>query len=149
MGILDRIKGKQATTAGKEAKPKATKKAPKEENVLDMVQEPEASEKKNIILKENTGRAHHILHNYHLSEKSNLMAATGRYVFKVSKSANKLEVKKAVENVYDVHVTDVNMVMAKGKVRRSGKISGRTSDWKKAYVTLKSGEKISGLAEGL
>jgi large subunit ribosomal protein L23 len=155
MGILDRITGKKPasgkSTVKKEVKPKAIKKAPNQENVLDMVQEPVAAvdEKKAVVLKTDTGRAHHILHNYHLSEKSNLMSATGRYVFKVSKAANKLEVKKAVENVYDVHVTDVNMVTAKGKIRRSGRVTGKTSDWKKAYVTLKNGEKISGLAEGV
>jgi large subunit ribosomal protein L23 len=115
-----------------------------------MVQEPEVrDEKKAVILKADTGRAHHILQNYHLSEKSNLMSATGRYTFKVSKFANKLEVKKAVEKVYDVHVVSVNMVTGKGKVRRSGRVTGHTSDWKKAYVTLKEGERISGLSEGV
>src|SRR4051812_4761765 len=109
MSILDRLKGKKA-----DEQPKAAKKAPKEENVLDMVQEPAAEEKKAVVLKTYTGRAHHILHNYHLSEKSNLLSTTGRYVFKVSKFANKLEVKKAVEKVYDVHVTDVNIVTGKG-----------------------------------
>ncbi|MBX4204729.1 MAG: 50S ribosomal protein L23 [Candidatus Doudnabacteria bacterium] len=116
-----------------------------------MVQEPavEASEKKQVVLKEDTGRAHDILRNYHLSEKSNLLSASGRYVFRVSKSTNKLEVKKAIEKVYDVHVADVNIMNIKGKTRRSGKIAGKTSNWKKAYVTLKAGEKISGLAEGI
>ena len=143
MGILDRIRGK------KEDKPKAKKASKKEENVLDMVQEPAVAEKKEVRLKEDTGRAHHILQNYHLSEKSNLLSTTGRYVFRVSRKANKLEVKKAVEKVYDVHVTAVNIVNAKGKSRRMGRTTGRTSDWKKAYITLKSGEKISGLSEGV
>jgi large subunit ribosomal protein L23 len=150
MSILDRIKGKKE----EEKKPKkaASKKAPKEENVLDMVQEPvseKASEAKPVALKEDTGRAHHILQNYHLSEKSNMVSTTGRYVFRVAKSANKLEVKKAIEKVYDVHVTDVNIMNIKGKTRRSGVIAGRTSNWKKAYVTLKDGERIAGLSEGI
>ena len=134
----------------KDDKKKSPSKKEKKEDVLNMVQEPASAEaKKPVELKTDTGRAHRVLQNYHLSEKSNLLSTTGRYVFRVSKSANKLEVKKAVETVYDVHVTDVNMINTKGKIRRSGRVSGRTSDWKKAYVTLKEGEKISGLAEGV
>lgn len=129
------------------------KKSVKDENVLDMVQESGSvnatAKKQELQLKENTGRAHEILHNYHLSEKSNLLSTSGRYVFRVSRKANKLEVKKAIEKVYDVHVTGVNIVNNKGKVRRAGKVSGKTADWKKAIVTLKDGEKIAGLAEGI
>jgi large subunit ribosomal protein L23 len=164
MGLLDKITGKKPSSdkssadKGEDKKPKASasakpKKAQKnDENVLDMVKEPasaEATADKPVLLKEDTGRAHEVLHNYHLSEKSNLLSTTGRYVFRVSKKTNKLEVKKAIERVYDVHVADVNIMNIKGKTRRSGKITGKTSNWKKAYVTLKSGEKISGLAEGI
>ena len=147
MSILDRIKGKNDGQKPKTSK----KKAEKKEDVLNMVKEPasDAKEKTPVALKEDTGRAHHILQNYHLSEKSNFLSTSGRYVFRVAKSANKLEVKKAIEKVYDVHVTGVNMVNTKGKLRRQGRITGRTSNWKKAYVTLKQGETISGLAEGI
>lgn len=148
MSILDRIKGKK-----EDSKPKVAKKSKKEspkEDVLNMVEEPKTqSETKPAVLKADTGRAHHILHNYHLSEKSNWLSTAGRYVFRVAKNTNKLEVKKAVEKVYDVHVVSVNIVNIYGKTRRQGAASGRTSDWKKAYVTLKEGERISGLAEGV
>ena len=117
-------------------------------NVLDMVQEP-ASNKTPMPLKEDTGRAHHILHRYHLSEKSNSFATTGRYVFKVAKTANKIEVKKAIESVYGVHVTSVNTLNVWGKNRRQGRTTGRTQNWKKAIVTLKAGERIAGLSEGV
>lgn len=134
----------------KKEKGEKPKKAVKKDDVLNMVQEPAVSgDVKVEPLKTDTGRAHHILHNYHLSEKSNMLSTTGRYVFRVSKKANKLEVKKAIEKVYDVHVTGVNIINTKGKVRRSGRVMGATSDWKKAYVTLKAGEKIAGLAEGI
>ena len=143
MSILSKITGKDA---GK----KASSKKIKDENVLDMVKdEPKQSEQAEVKLKENTGSAHRILSQYHLSEKSNIQASTGRYVFKVKKNANKIDIKKAVEAVYDVHVVDVNIVNTPGKSRRYGRTVGRTSDWKKAYVTLKSGEKIPGLAEGV
>jgi large subunit ribosomal protein L23 len=140
------------TKKEKDEKKKSTAKTSKkkEDNVLDMVKDADTKEASApAVLKTDTGTAHRVLHNYHLSEKSNLLSTTGRYVFRVSKKANKLEVKKAIETVYDVHVTDVNMINTKGKVRRSGRAVGKTSDWKKAYVTLKEGEKISGLAEGV
>jgi large subunit ribosomal protein L23 len=132
----------------KDKKEKKDKKASKEENVLDMVKET-PKEAKAVKLKEDTGIAHRILINHHLSEKTNQFSQSGQYVFKVAKHANKIEVKKAVENVYDVHVVRVNMVNSKGKVRRQGRTFGQTSDWKKAVVTLKAGERISGLAEGV
>jgi large subunit ribosomal protein L23 len=144
MGLLDKITGKPETAK------KTTKKATKKEaNVLDMVKDEKKTEQKQAQLKEDTGRAHRILQQYHMSEKTNNLSSTGRYVFVVAKTANKIEIKKAVESVYDVHVTSVNVVNTKGKFRSYGKTSGRTSAWKKAIVTLKSGEKISGLAEGV
>lgn len=70
----------------------------------------------------------------------------GRYAFRVSKDANKLEIKKAVETVYNVQVEDVNTVVTVGKkkVRQTTKgISvGQKPSYKKAYVTLKKGETI-------
>jgi large subunit ribosomal protein L23 len=142
MGLLDKITGKP------EQAKKTAKKAPKKDaNVLDMVKEEKQADAKPVALKENTGRAHRILQQYHLSEKTNMLSSIGRYVFVVDKSANKIEIKKAVESVYDVHVTGVNILNTKGKFRTYGKTSGRTSDWKKAVVTLKEGEKISGLSE--
>jgi large subunit ribosomal protein L23 len=136
MALLDRFKSKKKET-----------KSEKAENVLDMVKEHQAA--KPQVAKENTGRAHRILHRHHLSEKTNQFSASGRYVFKVARDTNKIEVKKAVEAVYDVHVSKVNIVNVLGKKRRQGRSIGRTQDWKKAIVTLKSGERISGLAEGV
>lgn len=143
MGLLDKI-------TGKKDEPKKTSKKAKasEENVLDMVKE-EPKKQTDVKLKDDTGTAHRILVSHHLSEKTNMLSLDGRYVFKIAPNANKIEVKKAVEKVYDVHVTGVNIVKTKGKFRRQGRTGGRTSDWKKAIVTLKKGEKIQGLAEGV
>jgi large subunit ribosomal protein L23 len=143
MGLLDKI------TGSADKPEKKAKKAPKDANVLDLVKDEKKADAKAVVLKEDTGRAHHVLKQYHLSEKTNALSATGRYVFVVDKDANKIEIKKAVEAVYDVHVTGVNTVKSKGKARAYGRTSGRTSDWKKAIVTLKAGESISGLAEGV
>ncbi len=122
----------------------------KEENVLDMVQEDTKTIASTpVVSKDNTGSAHRVLKNHHLSEKTNLLSGTGRYVFRVASKANKIEVKKAIEKVYDVHVTKVNIVNVLGKSRRQGRIKGQTQNWKKAIVTLKDGERIAGLAEGV
>jgi large subunit ribosomal protein L23 len=127
------------------------KKEKKEEDVLNMVKEPAAQTPAAVAapLKLDTGLAHRILKNHHLSEKTNQFSQSGRYVFKVAKSANKIAVKHAVESVYDVHVLAVNMINVPGKNRRQGRVTGRTQEWKKAMVTLKDGERISGLAEGV
>jgi large subunit ribosomal protein L23 len=146
MGLLDKITGKAAKSEAKKTAKKATK---MDANVLDMVKEDNKAESKKVALKEDTGRAHRVLKQYHLSEKTNILSSIGRYVFVVDRTSNKIEIKKAVESVYDVHVTGVNIVNTKGKRRNYGRTSGRTSDWKKAIVTLKPGEKISGLAEGV
>ena len=77
-----------------------------------------------------------------LTEKSNLLQEMqGTVVFKVDPRANKIEIKKAVEGLFDVKVASVNTVSMRGKQKRIGiKSVGRTKDWKKAYITLAEGE---------
>jgi large subunit ribosomal protein L23 len=82
-----------------------------------------------------------------ISEKAMFLAERGIYVFEVPTSANKIEVAKAIEAAFKVNVTDVNMVVAKGKLKRFKQILGRRQDIKKAMVKLQSGQKIS-LFEG-
>ena len=69
-----------------------------------------------------------------------------RYGFKVQKDANKIEIKNAIEALYNVTVTDVNTMIAapkkKSRFTKSGAITGKTSAYKKAIVTLKEGEAI-------
>jgi large subunit ribosomal protein L23 len=69
-------------------------------------------------------------------------------VFKVARHATKHHVKQAVETIFKVRVDTVRMVSKRGKkVHRWGRLVGQRSDWKKAYVTLKSGERITEYAE--
>ncbi len=76
-----------------------------------------------------------------LTEKAALLQETdGKVVFKVHPKANKLEIKDAVEKMFDVKVKKVSTVSVKGKQKRAGKKIGFTKDWKKAYVTLSEGE---------
>lgn len=76
----------------------------------------------------------------HVSEKSAVAADTNRqFVFRVLPDANKNEIKKAVELMFDVKVDAVQVSNVKGKSKRFGQIMGRRSNWKKAYVKLQSG----------
>lgn len=71
-----------------------------------------------------------------LKEQSNVLT------FEVKADANKVQVRKAIEGIFKVKVVDVTTVNCPGKKKRMGQREGRRSDWKKAYVTLKPGEKI-------
>ena len=82
-----------------------------------------------------------------LSEKANAQQEKlRRYAFRVSKKANKLEIKKAVESFYGVTVVNVNTTVAPGKNKsrftKAGVISGRKPSYKKAFVTVAEGENI-------
>ena len=76
------------------------------------------------------------------TEKSTSMLPENKYLFWIDKRANKIEVKKAVESIYNVTVTKVNTQVARGKRRRVRYVEGRTPDRKKAIVQLKAGDKI-------
>ena len=72
-----------------------------------------------------------------------------KYSFKVAKKATKSEVKKAIEKLFDVQVKKVNTMIMPGKTKRVGVHTGRTSDWKKAVVTLTEESKTIEFFEGL
>ena len=65
-----------------------------------------------------------------------------KYPFEVSRDSNKIEIKRAVEQLFSVKVDTVRTLLMHGKVRRQGRYFGRRSDWKKAIVTLKPDQKI-------
>ena len=78
-----------------------------------------------------------------ISEKSTLAAdAANQYVFKVRKDANKKAIKAAVEKLFEVEVEGVKTLNIKGKTKRFGRLTGKRSDWKKAYVRVKAGQEI-------
>ena len=84
-----------------------------------------------------------------LTEKSMDLSQEGKYTFRVDKGANKIEIADAVEKIFKVNVVKVNTMNVKGKKRRVGRFAeGRTSDWKKAIVTLQAGQTIT-MFEGL
>ncbi|MCB5252974.1 MAG: 50S ribosomal protein L23 [Candidatus Cloacimonadaceae bacterium] len=79
-----------------------------------------------------------------ITEKSSSqMANTNTYTFKVSINANKIEIAKAIEQVFAVKVLGVNTIRMMGKPKRLGRYNGKRPDWKKAIVTLREGDSIA------
>lgn len=76
------------------------------------------------------------------TEKGTMLEPARKYLFQVATQANKIEIKKAVEEIYSVKVQSVNTTVMHGKLKRVRQELGRTKDWKKAIVTLKEGQKI-------
>ena len=78
-----------------------------------------------------------------ISEKANFLKESSQVVtFEVNRSANKIEIKQAVEKAFDVKVKAVNTIQFRGKMKRVGANMGQRNNWKKAYVTLEEGQNI-------
>lgn len=91
----------------------------------------------------NVERMHQIILAPLISEKATRVAEKhNQAVFKVARNAQKAEIKEAVEKLFNVKVTAVQTLVAKGKTKRVGRFQGRRSDWKKAYVSLAEGQEI-------
>jgi large subunit ribosomal protein L23 len=95
-------------------------------------------------------RRENVLKTPLITEKSTDAKENLRTVaFKVLRDANKIEIKDAVEKIFKVKVQSVRTAIFHGKKRRQGRYSGRRPDWKKAYVTLKEGEKMIEFSEAV
>lgn len=78
-----------------------------------------------------------------VTEKSNIQKEeSNKVTFEVARDANKIEIKQTVQQLFNVTPLDVHIMRFKGKRKRVGRVLGRKSDWKKAVVTLKQGDKI-------
>jgi len=159
MGFLDRFKKTREKSVGdkkvagkiidkekKQEKPdkkKTEKKAAKKE-----IKKDESRPKSYRKDAYDTGNAYRYLLKPMVSEKATFLSADGKYVFIVHPDANKIEIKKAVQKVFNVKVEDVNIINVSGKEVRFGRSRGRTKDWKKAVVTLAPGDAIE-LYEGV
>lgn len=84
-----------------------------------------------------------------VTEKSVSLLGDKKYTFRVDKNANKIEIAKAVEEIFGVKVAKVNTVSMKGRLRRMGRNEGYTSDWKKAIVTLTQESKTIEFFDGM
>ncbi|HKT78775.1 MAG TPA: 50S ribosomal protein L23 [Vicinamibacterales bacterium] len=84
-----------------------------------------------------------------ITEKTSIQREDGRtIVFEVAPAANKVQIKQAIEKLLGAKVAAVRTTIAHGKVKRQGRFAGRRSDWKKAYVTLREGQKMPEFLEG-
>jgi large subunit ribosomal protein L23 len=94
--------------------------------------------------------ANQIIRRPLVTEKStNLRESDNVIAFEVDPSANKIQVKSAVEELFKVKVEEVRLFNVRGKVKRLGRWAGKRRDWRKAYVRLKAGEKAPEFIEGV
>jgi large subunit ribosomal protein L23 len=84
-----------------------------------------------------------------ITEKTSILREDGRtIVFQVAHGANKLQIKRAIEQLLGARVATIRTSIAHGKIKRQGRFAGQRPDWKKAYVTLREGEKMPEFLEG-
>ena len=94
--------------------------------------------------------ANQIIRRPLVTEKSTMLREdTNVIAFEVDPNANKIEVKKAVEELFKVKVEEVRLFNVRGKMKRMGRWAGKRRDWRKAYVRLKEGEKAPDFVEGV
>ena len=91
---------------------------------------------------------HQIIIRPLITEKNTNLMALNKYSFEVDRAANKMQIRQAVESIFNVSVTAVHTMNVRGKMRRRGTRFGYTADWKKAIVTLAEGDRIE-LFEGV
>ena len=94
--------------------------------------------------------ANQIIRRPLVTEKSTILReSTNIIAFEVDPKANKIQVKDAVEKLFNVKVEEVRLFNVRGKMKRMGKFEGKRRDWRKAYVRLKAGEKAPDFIEGV
>ncbi|MBD3359702.1 MAG: 50S ribosomal protein L23 [Candidatus Buchananbacteria bacterium] len=158
MSFLDKFKKKQKQEKQEAASKKETKKEA-EKKVKDKEAEYETLKAKTESdlpvapvkskeaksaksKKEDTAEAYKILIKPLVTEKATDLANFNKYCFEIAKNANKIEIQKAIKNLYGVDPLNVNIINMRGKRVRYGRVSGKKKNWKKAIVTLKQGDKI-------
>lgn len=94
--------------------------------------------------------SHMIIRRPLITEKSTSLRESGNVLaFEVDRNANKIDVKRAVEELFKVKVAEVRLFNVRGKMKRMGRNVGKRPDWRKAYVRLKEGEKAPDFFEGV
>jgi len=150
MGLFNKKTEEKKKPAVKAAKVSNAKSVVKEEteskSMKDLyggVEEGKAKQAgKGVVKKSAHGNAYKIIMKPLVTEKVSSLGALNKYVFAVAKNANKIEVAKAIKEVYGIKPIGVNVIRMSGKKARYGRISGRRKDWKKAIITLPKGQTI-------
>ena len=135
MGILDKIKSPFRTSEQKLAKPPKQAEAVRQEKK-------EKSEKAVATPTGTSALGSIILKAPHISERATFGSQHGKYTFRVTGKATKINIKRAVEELYRVKVDKINVLWQHGKIRHRGRIKGKTPNYKKAVVTVVKGQKI-------
>ena len=126
-------------------KKKAEKeKIKKKEKKAESEKEEKSAEEKSTEVKKRYyfGQSYRIIKGPHVTEKMTDLTEKNQYVFKVWPRANKIDIKKAINEIFGVDVLDVKIIRVKGKKIRLGKIEGKKPGYKKAVVKIKKGQKI-------
>ncbi len=144
MGILNKIKGKKNKEKEEVLKKDENNLEKKEKESKKLADERGKKSKKDVETteKRKSGFAYRILVKPLITEKAAEMATYNKYVFEVFQNANKIDIKRAIKDVYGVEPVAVNIIKIKGKKVRYGKVSGKRKDRKKAIITLKKGDSI-------
>lgn len=143
MALLDFLKNKQKAKDAVQSKKEMKAEAP----AKDLAKKKSDKKESATVSFEGTGaQAVRVLKQPHITEKATQLSGEDKYIFKVYRNANKIEIKKAIEKLYSTKVLDVNVMNIPGKKRRVGKTMGRQSGFKKAVITLPKGQKIDILA---
>ena len=130
-------------TAAKPASTRAPSKSGSAKSAAAKASAAKSSGGKSVAARLSTEKLMSVLIGPHLSEKSSGLAERlKQFVFKVRRDADKSDIKRAVELMFEVKVTAVQVVNCMGKAKRFGRSPGRRQDWKKAYVTLAEGQDI-------
>ncbi|HTK05239.1 MAG TPA: 50S ribosomal protein L23 [Candidatus Eisenbacteria bacterium] len=145
MGLLDKFGKKDKSAPAKKTATKAKKADKPEEKAAPAAETaaPAAKAVRGPLAKEDAGESYRILIRPILTEKTSMQQAMGQYTFAVASGATKVDVARAVRDLYGVKPAQVRIVNAQGKMVRFGRSQGREKTVKKAIVSLKSGETIS------
>ena len=154
MGIFDRFKSKEEKPKSGKADQAKVKADQKSETINQKPDKTEVKLEKEVkkestptksdkqVLKGVSPKAYGVLLKPLITEKASELGALNKYVFAINPKMNKIEVKKAIRKIYQVDPLKVNILNFSGKKVRAGRIQGSTKNWKKAVVTLRSGDKI-------
>jgi large subunit ribosomal protein L23 len=118
------------------------KKEPKEAVESSVGTEKEAAPSVFSMPENDDAKSYQSILHPHVTEKATLMNSQNKYTFKVAKSSNKIEIRRAIEKLYKVKVIKVTIVNIPSKTKRIGRNEGQRGGLKKAIITLKQGDKI-------
>ena len=148
MALIDIFKKKTSSKKEDKKDKKVVKKIVKKEKAKKAEKKTKKPVPKKVVKSKKTaseGFAYRILKFPHITEKATMLAQNNQYVFVVYNDVNKIEIRKAVEDLYSVKVLNIQIIKMPKKKKRVGRVSGWRKGYKKAVVRIKDGQKIEDL----